>query len=112
MAGSFDMVDFRIVPTPIAETCLNFLEEQNPSLQLLRLIDCFEVVLKYATTICIQSFYAEQLQDHFSEVDALIRQKIQRPSLGDYAELVRKLSSDSKSSFRFGSRIREPDLQK
>jgi WD40 repeat protein len=107
MVGPFDTVDLTKMPKPIAVACFSVVQEQHPSVKLQRLIDCFEVILKCAATISIQGFYAKKLQERFAETDVLIRRKLQRPKLGDYAELLRKVSThlNAQPHFMFASVI-------
>ena len=78
------------LPTPLAVPCYRFVQESHPVVKLQRLIDCFEVILKYSTSIAVQSFFAEGMEKRSEKTARLILEKIQRPSLGNYAEILRE----------------------
>lgn len=49
-------------PNPIAVTLAEFEDETHPYIKLHRLIDTYEVVIKYSTVLALQNFYVANLR--------------------------------------------------
>jgi WD40 repeat protein len=79
------------LPTPVAVPCYLFTQENHPIVKLQRLIDCFEVIVKYSAFIAVQSFFAERMGQRSGTTAKLILERIQRPTLGSYAEMLREV---------------------
>jgi hypothetical protein len=79
------------MPGPIAVARTAYRAEELPFRKLHRLVDVYETLLKYASALAIQSFYAGGLAASFPDVDRLIRDRIARPALGDWARFLREV---------------------
>ena len=77
------------MPAPIAVAWAEYQAETRPFQKLHRLIDTYETVLKYVGVLAVQNFYAAHLADAYPEVDRVIRERITRPMLGDWAGFAR-----------------------
>ena len=88
------------MPRPLATLCHRLMLEQHPVLKLQRMVDCVEVIVKYAASIAVQSFYAEGLQTQYQKEDHVIRERIQIPTLGHYVEMWRTASACLQASAR------------
>src|SRR3712207_1087134 len=78
-------------PAPIATAWAEYQAESRPFPRLHRLVDTYETVLKYAAVLAVESFYAADLAGDFPDVDRLVRERITRPMLGQWAELLREV---------------------
>ena len=79
------------MPAPIA-VALSEYENENPSFRKLwRLVGVYEALLKYATVLAIQNFYDAQLKGRFPAVDSQICNRITRPLLSDWKDLLGKV---------------------
>lgn len=85
------MHESSVMPIPIVVALKEYEREAGPSMrQLLRLIDAYEVIVKYCAIIAIQNFYNAALQDQYPEIHHRINEIISRPSLGHWLELFRE----------------------
>ncbi|MFN8521690.1 MAG: NACHT domain-containing protein [Chloroflexota bacterium] len=78
------------MPGPIAVARTEYQTADRPFQKLHRLVDTYETVLKYAAVLAVQSFRAAGLAHEFPDVDDLVRERIARPSLGDWAGFLRE----------------------
>lgn len=83
--------DFARMPAPVAVAWKAYHDERPSLRKLLRLVDAYEALLKYCAVIAVQNFYSASLASAFPETDRLIRERILRPSLGHWAELLREV---------------------
>jgi tetratricopeptide (TPR) repeat protein len=79
------------LPALIAVVWKAYQEEPPSFRKLLRLVDAYEAILKYCAILAIQNFSRASLAEAFPEVGRLIRERIQRPALGHWAELFREV---------------------
>jgi hypothetical protein len=79
------------MPAPIAVAWAEYQTEARPFQKLHRLVDTYETVLKYVGVLAVQNFYAAHLDDTFTDVDHMIRERIARPMLGNWAGFVRDM---------------------
>jgi WD40 repeat protein len=79
------------MPAPIAVAWAECQAEARPFQKLHRLIDTYETVLKYTGVLAVQNFYAAGLAAAFPDTDRLIRDRIARPMLGDWAGFIREV---------------------
>jgi hypothetical protein len=79
------------LPTPIALTLADY-EQTRPSFRKLhRLVDVYEVLLKYTAIIAVQNFYAAGLAATFPDRDRDIRDCLSRPMLGHWQGFLRNV---------------------
>src|SRR5687767_2840008 len=72
------------LPAPIAVPWAEYQAEPRPFQKLHRLVDTYEALLKYATVLAVQNFYAAGMAAEHPDVDRMIREQIGRPLLGQW----------------------------
>ena len=79
------------MPAPIAVAWIEYERERPSFAKLHRLVDTYEAVLKYASILATQNFYAAGFTERFPEAHKFIGDGITCPTLGQWEGFLREV---------------------